>query len=75
MRTLLDTSSFLWFISGSAQLSTRSRDFMAAMNNELILSVSNLWEIAIKVSIGRLELLKPFEQLIPEQLRETKKGY
>ncbi|MEW6381168.1 MAG: type II toxin-antitoxin system VapC family toxin [bacterium] len=71
MRALLDTSCFLWFIAGSDNLSINARNFIVDINNELVLSISSLWEIVIKVSIGRLELLRPFEQLIPEQLNEN----
>jgi PIN domain nuclease of toxin-antitoxin system len=71
MKALLDTSAFLWFISGSDRLSIKACDYMVNLENDLILSVASLWEIAIKTSIGKLELLRPFDQLIPAQLEEN----
>ena len=71
MRLLLDTNSFLWFINGSDRLSVNAQDLIADLNNQLVLSSASLWEIAIKVSIGKLELLLPYNQLIPEQLEEN----
>ena len=71
MRALLDTHAFLWFIAGSDKLSTAARDMIADLDNELFLSVASLWEIAIKVSIGKLDLSRPFEELIPDQLKEN----
>lgn len=68
MRALFDTGTFLWFISDSDRLSMNARNNIADLENELILSVASLWEIAIKSSLGKLELLRPFDQLIPEQL-------
>jgi len=68
MRALIDTNIFLWFISDSDNLSINARNYIANLDNELMLSVASLWEIAIKASIGKLELLKPFDELIPEQL-------
>lgn len=68
MRALLDTSTFLWFVSGSSELSAEARQCIANLDNDLFLSVASLWEIAIKASLGRLQLLSPFDQLIPEQL-------
>ena len=68
MRALLDTSAFLWFISGSDRLSNKARNHIADFNNDLVISIASIWEIAIKTSIGKLELLSPFEQLIPVQL-------
>jgi len=47
---------------------------IADFNNELILSTASLWEIAIKVSIGKLELLQPYDKLIPQQLDENDIG-
>lgn len=71
MRALLDTSAFLWFISGSDRLSVNARNYITDFQNELILSMASLWEIAIKTSLNRLELLRPFDQLIPSQLEEN----
>jgi PIN domain nuclease of toxin-antitoxin system len=71
MRALLDTNSFLWFISGSEKLSDAAKIFISDFNNELILSTASLWEIAIKISIGKLELLQPYDKLMPKQLEEN----
>lgn len=71
MNALIDTSTFLWFISGSDRLSTDARQYIANLENEIFLSVVSLWEIAIKTSLGKLELLLPFDQLIPEHLEQN----
>ena len=41
------------------------------MRNQLVLSAASLWEIAIKISLGKLDLLQPSGQLIPQQLEEN----
>jgi PIN domain nuclease of toxin-antitoxin system len=69
MKLLLDTHAFLWFIEGHSRLSPRARALIEDEANEVFLSVASLWEIAIKVSLGKLHLLQPFEILIPQQLR------
>jgi PIN domain nuclease of toxin-antitoxin system len=71
MRALLDTNSFLWFIGGSDRLSVDAKNAIADPQNHLILSVASLWEIAIKVGLGKLDLLQPYGQLIPQQLEEN----
>lgn len=71
MRALLDTNAFLWFISGNDRLSINARNYIADFDNELFLSIASLWEIAIKTSLGKLELLQPFDTLIPAQLEEN----
>lgn len=71
MRVLLDTASFLWFIGGSNKLSDNALEIMENFDNELVMSVASLWEIAIKISIGKLELAEPFNQLIPQKIQEN----
>ena len=68
MRLLLDTHSFLWFIIGDDRLSRAARELVEDSGNQPLLSMASLWEIAIKTSIGRLELARPFGELIPEQM-------
>lgn len=67
-RALLDTHSFLWFIGGSDRLSSHARELIEARDNAILISAASLWEIAIKHGLGKLELGRPFSQLIPEQL-------
>ncbi len=55
MRLLLDTHSFLWFISGDERMSTTARGWVEDVQNEVFLSVASLWEMAIKISLGRVE--------------------
>jgi PIN domain nuclease of toxin-antitoxin system len=71
MNLLLDTHTFLWFIAGDSNLSKAARSAIEDLNNNLYLSVASVWEIAIKVSIDKLELSEPFETFIPEQLAEN----
>jgi PIN domain nuclease of toxin-antitoxin system len=71
MRALLDTNSFLWFISGSDRLSIDAKTVIADLQNQLVLSTASLWEIAIKVSLKKLDLRQPYGQLIPRQLEEN----
>ena len=68
MKFLLDTHAFLWFIMGSANLSSNARTLIEDPANERLLSVASLWEVAIKASLGKLTLSGPFIDLIPSQL-------
>jgi PIN domain nuclease of toxin-antitoxin system len=69
MKLLLDTHTFLWFISGSEQLSPIARSLIEDSANQSVLSIASVWEMAIKVSLGKLTLGKAFEVLIPQQLQ------
>jgi PIN domain nuclease of toxin-antitoxin system len=68
MRILLDTHSFLWFITANPKLSSRSCAMVEDLENEVFLSIASLWEIAIKAALGKLELAKPFAELFPAQV-------
>lgn len=67
MRVLLDTHAFLWGVADDPRLSLGARRAIADAT-ERFLSIASCWEIAIKVSCGKLTLPKPFEKFIPEQL-------
>jgi PIN domain nuclease of toxin-antitoxin system len=71
MRLLLDTHSFLWFIDGSENLSVTGRMLIEDASNQPFLSMASLWEMAIKLSLGKLSLAQPFEVLIPQQMRSN----
>lgn len=71
MKLLLDTHAFLWFLMGSANLSANARALIENPANENLISVASLWEMAIKVSFGKLILSAPFDELIPQQLNSN----
>lgn len=62
MTALLDSHAFLWFITGSAKLSSTARSVIEEQSQPRLLSVVSLWEIAIKQSLGRLTLAGPFNK-------------
>src|SRR5436190_5549460 len=68
MRLLLDTHTFLWLVEGDPQLSTHARSLIQDPNNRSQLSPVVHWEIAIKVSIGKLALSVPFPALMAKAL-------
>jgi PIN domain nuclease of toxin-antitoxin system len=71
MQLLLDTHTFLWFISGDAQLSDKARVLISDPENEVALSVASLWEIVIKIGLGKLTLAGSFEDVIPRHIESN----
>jgi PIN domain nuclease of toxin-antitoxin system len=65
---LLDTHAFLWFIGGSDRLSDSARDLIEIEASDRYLSVASLWEMAITVSIGKLEVPLPFTRLVRQHV-------
>ena len=68
MRLLLDTHAFLWWVEGAPQLSKKARSAIASPDNECLLSLVSCWEMAIKLSLGKLALAKDIGRFVPEQL-------
>jgi PIN domain nuclease of toxin-antitoxin system len=69
MKLLLDTHTFLWYLLADPKLSSTAHTLMADVRNQLFLSLASVWEIGIKVSIGKLSLPAPFTPLIPSVLQ------
>ena len=62
-QNLLDTHTLIWFIDGSKELSQMARGAIEADDTDNYVSIASLWEIAIKISLGKLELKTPFNQI------------
>ncbi len=56
MRLLLDTHTVLWFAAGDAALSDAAREGMVDPGNEIRVSHATVWELAIKIGLGKLKL-------------------
>jgi len=63
MDLLLDTHSFIWFLNGDEQLPQNLKSSIADTSNKCFLSIASLWEIAIKSSLGKLELKGDFNRI------------
>lgn len=68
MKLLLDTHTLLWFISGDSKLSFTAKSAIEDASHDKFVSIVSLWETAIKVSIGKISLIAPFDGLFPDQL-------
>ncbi len=69
-QNLLDTHTLIWYINGDMELSKNAREAIEAENAINFVSIASLWEMAIKISLGKLELKTPFNQ-IGRQLEEN----
>ncbi len=61
MNYLLDTHALLWFTGGDKRLSNKARKIIEDIDNKLSVSASSLFEIAIKVKIGKMNLTKSLD--------------
>jgi PIN domain nuclease of toxin-antitoxin system len=63
MRVLVDTHALLWYLQGDANLSNLALTTIEDKDNDVFVSIVSLWEIAIKLGLGKLKLQRPFENL------------
>jgi PIN domain nuclease of toxin-antitoxin system len=66
MRQLLDTHTLIWFVMGNPKISTPIRDQIE--NNENMVSIASIWEMAIKQSTGKLSFGIPIETFAVQQI-------
>ena len=64
MKFLLDTQCWLWWFSQPEKLSAQAIEQIADETNELWFSVASVWEIGIKVAIGKLPLAEQIDDYI-----------
>lgn len=68
MSLLLDTQALLWFILDDPRLSGPARESIATADGIVFVSPASLWEVAIKLSLGKYALPIPFAEFWDEQL-------
>ena len=60
MRYLLDTHILLWFLQDDPQLPEKVGNEITNVENSCYVSIASLWEIAIKINLGKLTIKFPF---------------
>jgi len=63
MNLLLDTHTLIWFLEGDSHLGFTAKSCIENPDNTSFVSVATFWEIAIKISINKLELQLPLNTL------------
>ncbi|MDY7047131.1 MAG: type II toxin-antitoxin system VapC family toxin [Microcystis panniformis WG22] len=64
MQLLLDTHGFIWWSINPEKLSLTGQDLLFDRNNRLFLSVASVWEMQIKLQLGKLQLNPSLQELI-----------
>lgn len=62
MQYLLDTHTLLWFLEDNPKLPQKVKNEIVDIDNKCLISIATLWEIAIKISIGKLAIHFPFDK-------------
>ena len=75
MKLLLDTHALLWILAGDSRLSRRAARAYEDPSNDAFVSAVSLWEIGIKLSLGRLELSPDWFTTIESELVTNAMGW
>lgn len=68
MNLLLDTHAFLWFFWDDPQLSPCARGLISNPANRKLVSLASCWEVAVKVSVGKLNLGEPSRSFLAREV-------
>ncbi len=71
MKFLLDTHVFLWFLREPEKLPSHVVQEIIAAGHFAAVSTASLWEIAIKVSLNKLQLPKDYGELFPHAIPDS----
>ena len=71
MRLLLDTQTWLLMVADPDRLGKRARRLLQRADSELFFSAASAWEIAIKWSLGKLELPADPVEYVPSRIDQT----
>jgi PIN domain nuclease of toxin-antitoxin system len=71
MRLLLDTHTILWFWWDDPQLGSKAREAIENAGNPEMVSLAAPWEVAIKVSLKKLDLGGPFPGFFRQSMQRS----
>ena len=66
MNLLLDTHTYIWFSANKPELSGIVRKMVEDSQNNSYISIASLWEMSIKISLGKLSIDKDFKEVIKD---------
>ncbi|MEO1433083.1 MAG: type II toxin-antitoxin system VapC family toxin [Cyanobacteria bacterium J06633_8] len=69
MNILLDTHVFIWSTANPERLSQTVTNLLTDTSNTWILSIASIWEMQIKLQLGKLNLNSTLPNLIDNQQR------
>jgi len=70
MKLLLDTHTAIWWVNESEKLSSQTKAMLSNGTHMRYISIVSMWEIAIKVSLGKLLELNGGVRAFFEKLEE-----
>jgi PIN domain nuclease of toxin-antitoxin system len=72
MKVLIDTHVFIWWTNEPARLSPSVYTLLTDPTTEPMLSMVSIWEMQIKISLGKLALKSPLPELVEDEIERNK---
>ena len=70
MKLLIDTQCWLWWFAEPERLQEATIDRISDESNEIWLSVASVWELGIKVGLGKLPLPEPIDRYLASRMKQ-----
>lgn len=70
MQLLLDTHTFIWWMTNDTALPASTRKMIGDEENSIYLSAATAWEMTIKYKIGKLPVMAGFNADVPSAIEE-----
>ena len=70
MRLLVDAHTVIWAVDDPSKLSRPAVTALQDPGNDLLLSAGTIWEIAIKVGLGKLSLSMPYRNWMDQAITD-----
>ncbi|MCY2968610.1 MAG: type II toxin-antitoxin system VapC family toxin [Planctomycetota bacterium] len=64
MRVLLDSHILIWALDDPSKLSVTAIRTLQDPANEMVISAGTMWELSIKIALGKLTLSLPFREFL-----------
>lgn len=64
MKFVVDTHILIWFLEDSEKLDRGIKELLLDTQNQIFVSQASLWEMAIKISLGKLKIPMLLEELL-----------
>ncbi|NES99417.1 MAG: type II toxin-antitoxin system VapC family toxin [Sphaerospermopsis sp. SIO1G1] len=69
MNILIDTHVFIWWTGDTSKLSERVVNLLNDSNNQMYLSLISIWEMQIKLSLGKLKIKRELSELVEAEIK------
>ncbi len=68
MKLLLDSHTVIWSMDNPAKLSRSAVEAIENESNDRLISIGTVWELSIKVQLGKPALSRPYREWMEDAL-------